>query len=79
MALFDSLIDDIASRFGLGPTATPLVRETLKLILGSPDGLNGFIGRLTAAGLGSVVQSWLGATDATTRGARWFFGIGQAF
>lgn len=64
MALFDSLIDDIASRFGLGPTATPLVRETLKLILGSPDGLNGFIGRLTAAGLGSVVQSWLGATDA---------------
>lgn len=64
MALFDSLIDDIASRFGLGPTATPLVRETLKLILDSPDGLNGFIGRLTSAGFGAVVSSWLGASDA---------------
>ncbi len=63
MALFDSLIDDLASRFGLGPTATPLVRETLKLILGSNDGLSGFIGRLTASGLGSVAASWLGASD----------------
>lgn len=63
MALFDSLIDDIASRFGLGPTATPLVRETLKLILGSSDGLSGFISRLTASGLGSVAASWLGASD----------------
>jgi OOP family OmpA-OmpF porin len=63
MALFDSLIDDLASRFGLGPTATPLVRETLKLILGSTDGLSGFISRLTASGLGSVAASWLGASD----------------
>lgn len=64
MALFDSLIDDIAGRFGLGPAAKPLLRETLELVLDSPDGLNGFIARLTTAGLGSVVQSWLGATDA---------------
>jgi len=63
MALFDSLIDDIASRFGLGPTATPLVRETLKLILGSSDGLSGFIGRLTASGLGSVAAGWLGSSN----------------
>lgn len=63
MALFDSLIDDLSSRFGLGPTATPLVRETLKLILGSSDGLSGFISRLTASGLGSVASSWLGASD----------------
>lgn len=63
MALFDSLIDDLASRFGLGPTATPLVRETLKLILGSSDGLGGFLNRLTASGLGSVAASWLGASD----------------
>jgi OOP family OmpA-OmpF porin len=63
MALFDSLIDDLASRFGLGPTATPLVRETLKLILGSQDGLSGFLSRLTASGLGSVAASWLGASE----------------
>ena len=64
MALFDALIDDIASRFGLGANATPLVREILHLVLNRPQGLSGFIDRLKSAGLGSEVASWLGNGDA---------------
>ena len=39
MALFDALIDDLASRFGLGANAGPLVREVLNYVNGSPGGL----------------------------------------
>ena len=64
MALFDALIDDIASRFGLGANAAPLVREILGLVVNRPQGLSGFIDRLKSAGLGSEVASWLGNGDA---------------
>jgi outer membrane protein OmpA-like peptidoglycan-associated protein len=64
MALFDALIDDIASRFGLGAHAAPLVREILDLVVNRPQGLSGFIDRLKSAGLGSEVASWLGNGDA---------------
>ena len=70
MALFDELINDIAGRFGLGATATGLVREVLSMVVNSPGGIGGFLDRLKSAGLGSAVTSWLGNSNAaalTTR------------
>ncbi|WP_294537129.1 OmpA family protein [uncultured Rhodoblastus sp.] len=64
MALFDALISDIASRFGLGANAAPLVRAVLNLFVDQPHGLSGFIDKLKSAGLGSEVASWLGNGDA---------------
>jgi OmpA-OmpF porin, OOP family len=65
MALFDALIDDLASRYGLGANAGPLVREVLNYVTGSPGGLGGFLDKLKAAGFGSEVESWLGHADAS--------------
>src|SRR5271169_4349388 len=64
MALFDTLINDAASRFGLGANAAPLVREVVSLATGSPGGLGGFLDTLKSSGLGSEVASWLGHADA---------------
>ncbi|MGO9390517.1 OmpA family protein [Rhodoblastus sp.] len=60
MALFDALINDIATRFGLGSNAAPLVREVLNLIVEQPRGLTGFLEKLKSVGLGSEIASWLG-------------------
>jgi len=64
MALFDSLISDIAGRFGLGSLAAPLVREGLHLITGAPGGLGGLLDQFRNAGLGDTVAAWLGNRDA---------------
>jgi outer membrane protein OmpA-like peptidoglycan-associated protein/uncharacterized protein YidB (DUF937 family) len=64
MALFDTLITDIASRFGLGANAGSFVRAILNLVTSSPGGVGGFLDRLKSAGLGSEVSSWLGHTNA---------------
>ena len=63
MALFDSLIDDLANRFGLGATAAPLTREALALIVGAEGGLAGFLNLFKRAGLDAPVASWLGRSD----------------
>jgi OmpA-OmpF porin, OOP family len=60
VAIFDSLIDDVASRFGLGSSAGPLVREILGTVTGSPGGVGGFINTLKSAGLSSEIGSWMG-------------------
>jgi outer membrane protein OmpA-like peptidoglycan-associated protein/uncharacterized protein YidB (DUF937 family) len=65
MALFDALISDIAARFGLGASAAPLVREVLNLVIEQPHGLTGFLEKLTSAGLGSEIASWLGNANAS--------------
>jgi OmpA-OmpF porin, OOP family len=65
MALLDNVIEDVGSRFGLGPTAGPLLREVVQLITGSPGGIGGFVDKFRSAGLGSQVASWLGQTDGT--------------
>jgi hypothetical protein len=57
MAIFDSLIDDVASRFGLGSNAGPLIREILGMVTGSPGGVGGFINTLKSAGLSSEITS----------------------
>ena len=46
MATFDTLIDDLAGRFGLGANARTLVKEVLTMISTSQGGLGGFLDRL---------------------------------
>ena len=64
MATFDTLIDDLAGRFGLGADARTLVKEVLTMISTSQGGLGGFLDRLKSGGLTSEVGSWLGRPDA---------------
>jgi OOP family OmpA-OmpF porin len=64
MAAFDDLIDDLASRFGLGANARTLVKEVLTMISTSPGGFSGFLDKLKSGGLTSEVASWLGRPDA---------------
>lgn len=65
MATFDTLIDDLASRFGLGGVnARALVKEVLTIVSTSPGGLSGFLDKLKSGGLTSEVASWLGRPDA---------------
>ena len=66
MATFDTLIDDLASRFGLGANARTLVKEVLTMISGAPGGLGGFLDKFKTAGLASEVASWLGRPDASS-------------
>ncbi len=63
MALFDALIDDLATRFGLGATAAPLTREALALIVGAEGGLAGFLDLFKRCGLDALAASWLGRSD----------------
>jgi outer membrane protein OmpA-like peptidoglycan-associated protein/uncharacterized protein YidB (DUF937 family) len=64
MATFDTLIDDLAGRFGLGANARTLVKEVLTMISTSQGGLDGFLDRLKSGGLTSEVGSWLGRPEA---------------
>src|SRR5277367_3336393 len=64
MATFDTLIDDLAGRFGLGVNARTLVKEVLTMISTSQGGLGGFLDKLKSAGLTSEDGSWLGRPDA---------------
>ena len=70
MSMFDSLIDDMAQRFGLGANAGPLVREALTLITGSQGGISGFLNLFKTAGLSSDVASWLGNANAAPLAAQ---------
>jgi uncharacterized protein YidB (DUF937 family) len=69
MAVFDALIADAATRFGLGSNAGPLVRETLNMVANAPGGIGGFLGKLESAGLRSEMESWLGHPNAAPMSA----------
>jgi outer membrane protein OmpA-like peptidoglycan-associated protein/uncharacterized protein YidB (DUF937 family) len=59
--MFDLIIREAASRFGLGDKAGPLVQMLLAYLTNKDTGgLSGFISKLTNSGLGNVAQSWLG-------------------
>lgn len=59
--MFDLIIREAASRFGLGDKAGPLVQMLLAYLTNKDTGgLVGFISKLTSSGLGNVAQSWLG-------------------
>ncbi len=64
MALFDSVLADVAGRFGLGSQASPLLREVLQLMTGQPGGIGGFLEQMKSSGLGTEVASWLGNPNA---------------
>ena len=70
MATFDVLIDDLASRFGLGANSRVLVREVLAMIAGTPGGLGGFLAKLKTRGLTWEIGSWLGRPQATALSAQ---------
>jgi uncharacterized protein YidB (DUF937 family) len=63
MATFDELIQDIGSRYCIGPKASPLVQETIGLISGQPGGIGGFLDKFKAAGFTTEVASWSGGTE----------------
>src|SRR5271165_5652828 len=64
MALFDALIDDMASRFNLGSDAAQLVREGLSLIAAGQGGVGSFLDLFRKAGFAPQVSVWLGQANA---------------
>jgi outer membrane protein OmpA-like peptidoglycan-associated protein/uncharacterized protein YidB (DUF937 family) len=59
--MFDLIIREVASRFGLGDKAGPLVQMLLAYITNKDSGgIAGFMSKLSSGGLGNVAQSWLG-------------------
>ena len=61
--MFDILIRELAARFGIGDKSSELLRIVLAYMTDKDKGgLMGFLERFKAAGLGPVVQSWLGNT-----------------
>ncbi len=59
--MFDMIIREVASKFGLGDKAGPLVQMLLAYMTNSQTGgLSGFIDKFKGAGMGSLVSSWLG-------------------
>src|SRR5512144_1616239 len=64
MMTLNQIVDEVTSKYGLGSQGGPLVRELLALVTGGQGGIGGFIDRLKGAGLGNLVSSWLGKTDA---------------
>lgn len=59
--MFDVMLRELATRFGLGERARDLLGALLALIFDAGHGgFEGFVARLRAAGLGAVVDSWLG-------------------
>ncbi|MGA7383344.1 MAG: OmpA family protein [Methylocella sp.] len=63
MASFDKLIQDLDTRYRLGPEAGLLAQETLGLITGRPGGTGAFLNRFKAAEFAVEVVSWLGGPD----------------
>ena len=60
MALFDSIVNEVAQKFGLGDKASTLLSALLSLMTNeNSGGLTGFIDRFRQAGLGDLVQSWI--------------------
>ncbi|MDR1969632.1 MAG: YidB family protein [Burkholderiaceae bacterium] len=63
--MFEIFIREAAVRFGLGDKALPLVQMLLAYMADKDTGgLTGFLDKFKAAGLGPIVQSWLGGGPA---------------
>ena len=61
--MFDVLIRELGARFGLGDKSGELLRIVLAYMTNKETGgLAGFLEKFKAAGLGPLVQSWLGNT-----------------
>ncbi|WP_051236881.1 YidB family protein [Ottowia thiooxydans] len=63
--MFEILIREAATRFGVGDKALPLLQMLLAYMTAKETGgLVGFLEKFKAAGLGPIVQSWLGGGPA---------------
>ncbi len=63
--MFDVLIREVSARFGVGDKALPLVQMLLAYMTAKENGgLMGFLEKFKAAGLGPIIQSWLGGGPA---------------
>jgi len=58
MALIDEIVAAGASRAALGPAAGHFVQEVIKLMVGGPGGLGGFIEKLQSSGFGPMLTDW---------------------
>ena len=66
MSLFNTLLDEVKQRFGLGNEANQLLSSLLSLMTSDGQGgLAGFLSRFKSAGLGDLASSWLGRGDNT--------------
>ena len=63
MAIFDALIAELGSKFGLGAKSSALIAEVIRFMTSEPGGIAGFVDRLKNAGLTSLVNSWLGNSN----------------
>jgi OmpA-OmpF porin, OOP family len=65
MAIFDSIISEVAGKFGLGDKAGPLVGALLSMITSSEGGgIAGFISKFAGAGMGDLVNSWVSGGES---------------
>lgn len=63
--MLDTLIREVSARLGLGDQARPLIQMLVAYIANpTTGGLSGFLDKFRSAGMGGLVQSWLGS--ATT-------------
>ena len=60
--MFDAILENVASRFGIGPDKAKQLLGSLSSLIFSPEhgGPAGFVERLRSGGLGEAVQSWIG-------------------
>ena len=64
--MFDLIIREAASRFGLGDKAGPLVQMLLAYITNKDTGgIAGFMSKLSSGGLGDIANSWFGGGAGT--------------
>ncbi|WP_395697291.1 OmpA family protein [Methylocella sp.] len=76
MAGLQDIVADLDQSLSIGPAAGSLVKELLQLIFSRSDGFKGFLDSFDAAGLGAVVNSWIGKADAPATAPH---GVIQAF
>ncbi|QXZ10064.1 OmpA family protein [Comamonas sp. Y33R10-2] len=63
--MFENVISEVGSRLGLGDQAKPLVQMLAGYIANpATGGLSGFLNKFRNAGLGTMVQSWLGDSSS---------------
>jgi outer membrane protein OmpA-like peptidoglycan-associated protein/uncharacterized protein YidB (DUF937 family) len=63
--MFEVLIREASARFGLGDKSLPLLQMLLAYITNKDTGgLMGFLEKFKAAGMGPIIQSWLGGGPA---------------
>lgn len=66
MALFDSIISGAAERFGLDNKSAGGLLAALLAFISDPEsgGVSGFLNRFRDAGLGGIVDSWIGPGES---------------